>query len=80
MASISEYILLLGVPMQINEHLDPALIFEYLSFERIDFGGDLELWILPLPVQIVAIYVASRIAYDDAIGVDHGHDCNEVVL
>lgn len=62
MTSIGKYILLLGVSMQIDEHVDPLLILEDMPFYVKDLLTFLKLRRLPASIEVVTCEIAAGVA------------------
>lgn len=80
MASISKDILFLRMAMKIQEHLYSISIFENQLLYADYLWSYMRLRVFPLPVQIVAVKVASRIAHNNSIWIQHGDYFDNEIL
>lgn len=80
MATIGEHIFLLGMCMQVQEHLHSSVIQKYVPLDVVHFLAAFEFRPLPAPVQVIPCQIASGIAQNDAIRVGHRDHLQDVLL
>ena len=66
--------------VEIDEHYYSALVVEYIFFYQVDLSAVIRFGRSPGSVEVVTCDVASRIAEDDSVGVEHGYYFYYVVL
>jgi hypothetical protein len=80
MATVSKDVFLLGMSVQIEEHLHPSVVEKDVTFDIVYFLAALELWPFPAAVEIVSRQVTAGVAENDAVWVDHGDDFDDVLF
>ena len=80
MTTISKNTLLLWMSMQINKHSYPILIVQYISLYLVDLSRTIRFRRPPCTVQIVTSNVASWIAKNNTIRIQHRNHLYHIVL
>ena len=81
-AAVSKSAVLFAVGVKVDAHLYAVFIVQlgYLFFDVVDLRVDLGGWVLPGPVEIETCQVASEVAVDNPVDVEHGEDVEIVLL
>ena len=80
MASVGEDVLLFGVSVQIDKHIDPLLVLEDMPLYVKDLFAFLKFRRLPAAIEVVAGEITPRVAENNSIGIDHRNYLYYVLL
>jgi len=79
-AAVGKDILLFGVSMQIDEHLNPILILHHIFFDGVDLLAAIGMRYPPTAIEVITCNVASRVAQNDSVRIDHRDDFEDIFL